>query len=393
VRNCVGPMFALLCGVLLLAGCRTESKQPAPGALPTGRVADVTPRLNASTYFAHGHLLERQGDYEHAIQQYRQALALKPDFLSARNRLAIALNKLGRHGEATREFRQAVAQDPTQAYLYNNLGFSLYLENRYQEAADVLRHALELRPDYARARMNYGVVLARLGQYDQALAEFTLATSQADAYYNLGVIQTDLGDYAAAARSLESALSLDPGFDVARQQLHEVARLAATQSPMAVPASSARMAQAEPPSQGLAPGAAASAEAAGLELAASRDLTVRPQAEEPPAPGTTARMTVAQVEAAIRAALAEAGRIPANTPSELIPPELRSGVKHEPAGGAAKSAAAEFFGLLDTLRARTNDLVSIVLKCVESLNTQAAPEASGPASGGTDSRSSTSDAP
>ncbi len=229
MHNCARLMVVVVLGAMLAwtVGCQSESRQPAPGALPTGLDTEIAPRLNASTYFAHGHLLERQGSCERACEQYRKALELSPNFLSARNRLGIALNKLGRHAEASGHFRTAIRENPTEAYLYNNLGFSLYLEGRYDAAEEALRQALELDPDYGRARMNRGVVLARLGRYDEALSDFTICSGAADAYYNLAVIQTEVGDFAEAAQTLELALQADPRLEAARQQLHLVARVAA----------------------------------------------------------------------------------------------------------------------------------------------------------------------
>ena len=219
----------IVAGVLLTwsVGCQVEDRQASPGALPTGLGPDAGPRLNASTYFAHGHLLERQGNFEAAVRQYDKALELSPSFLSARNRLGITLNKLGRHAEATAQFRKTLEQNPTEAHLHNNLGFSLYLDGRLAEAEEALERALELQPAYNRARMNYGLVLARQGLYDEARTELTLANGEADGLYNLAVIQTEMGDLAEAARTLESALASNPSFDAARQQLHMVARLAA----------------------------------------------------------------------------------------------------------------------------------------------------------------------
>ena len=216
-------------GILLVCslGCQTETHHNTPGALPAGLTDNDSPRLNASTYFAHAHLLERQGNFAQAAQQYRRAIELSPDFVSAHNRLGITLNKLGQHAEATARFREAIRLDPGKAYLHNNLGFSLYLERRYEEAAEVLEQAVELQPEFHRARMNYAIVLAHLGQYDQALAEFRLATSEADAHYNMAVVYTDLGKYADAARALETALRFNPDFEAARAHLRIVAQLAA----------------------------------------------------------------------------------------------------------------------------------------------------------------------
>lgn len=221
--------LSLVLGAALVwsAGCQSEPKKAALGPSAAEVKPELTPRLNASTYFAHGHLLERQGNYEGAVEQYQRALALSPKMTSAHNRLGITLNKLGRHAEATAQFRLAIQQNPTEAYLHNNLGFSLYLQGKYAEALSALSAALELQPDYGRAHMNKGIVLAKTGDYAPALTEFTLTSGEADAHYNLGVIQSELGDYAAAARSLENALKANPEFDAARQQLHVLARLAA----------------------------------------------------------------------------------------------------------------------------------------------------------------------
>jgi len=227
-------------------GCQTQAPNTNPGALPSGLKTDATPRLNASTYFAHGHLLERQGSFELAVEQYRHALELAPNMVSARNRLGIALNKLGHHAAASREFRAALQRAPGEAYLYNNLGFSLYLEEQHEEAAQALQRAAELKPDFKRARMNLGLALARLGRFDDALAEFTLATSEADAHYNLAVIYTETGRLAEAARALETALRLNPSFEAAREQLRVVAHLAAEEETNAPP--QATVAEATPES-------------------------------------------------------------------------------------------------------------------------------------------------
>lgn len=220
-----------LIGALLLglAACEsTNQVKNAPGALPSAQT-DVAPRLNASTYVAHGHLLERQGNFEQAAHQYRQALSLTPESGAARNRLGITLNKLGRHDEATDEFHRAISQDPGAAHLHNNLGFSLYLAGKYAEAEKAFARAVELQPTFRRAHMNRGLVLAQLERNDEALAAFRMAGDEADAYYNLAVVQTQLGQYAEAARMLEQALRADPEFADARQQLREISRLAAAE--------------------------------------------------------------------------------------------------------------------------------------------------------------------
>ena len=213
----------------LIVGCRqTPPQSSSLGNLPGPHTGDqLDPKVNATTYFSHGHLLERQGHFDRAALQYENALLQRPDFLTARNRLGITLNKLGRHEEASAQFQAAIVKHPELAYLYNNLGFSQYLEGKYDEAATAIKHSLDINPEFRRAHMNYALVLAKQGQFEQAFAHLREAGSETNAYFNMGIMLTEVERYGDAAQYLEAALALNPKFEAARQQLHEVARLAA----------------------------------------------------------------------------------------------------------------------------------------------------------------------
>lgn len=289
-----------------LVACQTTEQQFNPGALPQSHT-DATPRLNASTYVAHGHLLEQQGRLEQAAEQYRKALELTPDLPAARNRLGITLNKLGQHAEASAEFRAALARQPNTAHLYNNLGFSLYLERRYDEADQALSRAIELQPNFTRAHMNRGLVLAKLKRDADALAAFMLAGSEADAYFNLAVIQTEDRRYADAARTLEQALVHNPDFTEARAQLREVSRLAAAEEALRATAATATVTEAAPTQTASAetvvsvPASETTATSETIIIAAEPPTTIAPAdtsgattgslsdlpATPPPAPNTT----------------------------------------------------------------------------------------------------------
>lgn len=223
--------FVSLCVVVLAQslGC---SQNPA---YPSMTMADgsTAPRLNAATFFAHGHLLERQGNFQAAVERYRSAIRARPDFMTARNRLAIALNKLGKHAEASAEFRRAMAIRPGQAHLHNNLGFSLFLEEKFAEAEAACSKALAIRPSFTRAHMNRALALAKLERFDEAFAEFSLSGTLANAHFNLAVVLADAGRYADSMNEFEVAMRLDPSFEAARRQLYEVTALAAQNAPAA----------------------------------------------------------------------------------------------------------------------------------------------------------------
>lgn len=259
-----------------LTGCQSTPTTARPGGLPDdpARRSEAVPRVNASTYFAHGHLIERQGDLKGAVEQYRKALEASPKFVTARNRLGMVLNALGQHAEATAEYRRAAADNPNHAHLQNNLGFSLYLEGDYDGAEKALRRSLELNPRFRRARMNLALTLCRLGRDADALAEFSQVVPTADAHYNLATLQAADGRFAAAVLSLEAALRANPEFEAARLKLREVARLAAeAEAPVAAAPTalvgSERVAATTPaPTDSAALGDASSSSASGAKLAA-----------------------------------------------------------------------------------------------------------------------------
>jgi Flp pilus assembly protein TadD len=299
-RICLTAVTAV---VATLAACQTDQQdRSSPGALPSAK-STLTPTLNAATYAAHGELLERRGDYARAVRQFQKALELEPEMVAARNRLGVTLNKLGRHQEASAEFRRALLRQPGAPYLHNNLGFSLYLEGDLLAAENKIARALELDPDFRRAQMNYGLVLAKLGRYDEAVTYFVKAVGEADAHYNVAVIQSEAGEYVAAAHSLERALDIDPNLSAAREQLRYVARYAAAEEAArlaAEEAEAARLAAEQAEAERLA--AERKAEEYAIAQEAAQQAAERRAAEE------QAARAAAEEEQARRVAAAQAAR-------------------------------------------------------------------------------------
>ncbi|TWT40308.1 lipoprotein NlpI [Phycisphaerae bacterium RAS1] len=316
-------------------GCQNAQTVSRPGELPqdAARKSDAAPRLNASTYFAHGHLIERQGDLKGAAEQYRKALEISPKFLSARNRLGMVLNALGQHAEASAEFRHAVADNANQAHLHNNLGFSLLLEGDYEGARAALGRALELNPGFRRARMNHALALAHLGHDEEALAEFLQVVPPADANFNLATMQASKGRYAEAARSLEAALQANPEFEAARLKLREVARLAAETPPPQIAAESDAPAGEADESVQAVP-----AEESPAEVVAEPSAEMGAVDPASPASPTGATETTEVAEAAARTAAVEPS---SETHAEKAPEPLETPVDDTTAveqAGAASPA-------------------------------------------------------
>ncbi len=119
--------------------------------------------------------------------------------------LGILNDDLRKYHEAEDAYRGAIALAPNQDYLHNNLGYNLKLQGKTQESAGCFRKALELNPKSETARNN----LAELLKANPEAASGALkdASDPATAHNNLGAYYIEKGDYAAARKELEIAMS------------------------------------------------------------------------------------------------------------------------------------------------------------------------------------------
>ena len=152
-------------------------------------------------------------DTDHAIEQYRQAVAIDPSHGPALYNLGLALAAQDRLDEAITQYRRALAIRPDYADAHNNLGNALLRQGKIDEAIEHYHQALEIWPDYALAHRNLGLALAQGGQSAQAIIHFQRA------------VQID-PDYAAAHQNLADVLSRTSRFAEAADHYRIVLRLA-----------------------------------------------------------------------------------------------------------------------------------------------------------------------
>jgi tetratricopeptide (TPR) repeat protein len=139
-----------------------------------------------------GNALAAQGRYDQAIEHYRAALAIKPDLQEALIGTGGSLVRAGRAAEAVAAYREALRIDPQSPQAHNGLGSALSLLYRDDEAMAEFNRALELKPDLPSAHLNIAIVLLRRG------------------------------DVAGARHRLETALSIDPSYEPARNVLARI---------------------------------------------------------------------------------------------------------------------------------------------------------------------------
>jgi tetratricopeptide (TPR) repeat protein len=132
------------------------------------RAADLDPQL-AAPHATLGYILtDYDLDWPKAEAEFQRALAIDPNYSTARQWYANLLTVAGRFDEAEREMRRAQEADPLSLIANAALGWSLYFAGNYDGALEQCRRTLALEPGYLLAHMWGGWALDALGQPREA---------------------------------------------------------------------------------------------------------------------------------------------------------------------------------------------------------------------------------
>lgn len=93
-----------------------------------------------------GNAYKNKGQYDRAIQDYDQALRLKPDYAEAFNNRGIAYWKKGQFDRAIQDYDQAIRLKPDDALAYGNRAFARKALGQIDQAKADAKRALELDP-------------------------------------------------------------------------------------------------------------------------------------------------------------------------------------------------------------------------------------------------------
>lgn len=156
----------------------------------------------------HAMIAEDDGDYDVAIADYEQWLALRPNCAVAYGNRAYMYMDLGRHDDALVDFNRAIELDPTLAYVFEGREeyYSLYDEPGYALHDIYIGNGLRDYDDgdYGHAVYEFTRSINNTSPYNDYTYEFAIA------YFNLGRAHIELGNLDLAADAFEEALILNP---------------------------------------------------------------------------------------------------------------------------------------------------------------------------------------
>jgi protein O-GlcNAc transferase len=145
-----------------LIGCKKHSTRTV---WPFRKKTDSAEVLKAL-----GNARKARGDAAGAIESYRRALEVSPDYLPALYNLGLILHETFRLEEAEHCFRRVLELDPIDADALFHLGALLHKRSALQEAAQMYRRALLRAPDNPHLWLAMGAVLGELpGQTEESI--------------------------------------------------------------------------------------------------------------------------------------------------------------------------------------------------------------------------------
>jgi tetratricopeptide (TPR) repeat protein len=100
-----------------------------------------------------GDIYRSIGLFDHAIGEYKKALALNPHYLDIRTKLGQALRENGRTHDSLAEFKQVLKEKTTYAPALIQLGVTYYTLDKANDAKNAWRKALECEPENEYAKM------------------------------------------------------------------------------------------------------------------------------------------------------------------------------------------------------------------------------------------------
>jgi len=188
-------LFALLVFAPLQAGCNRKPAEQAgaPAPAPTAEVphqqgAAGSQSGDARALFERGLEAYRDDRDEEAVESFRQAVALDPDFAEAHYRLGRAYNAMKQSEEADKSF---------------------------EEAARLYEKITKREPKNSDAYYFLGLSYQEIGKYDEAVKAFKEAVKNSpeendDKYYELASAHFKIAQYDESVRALKKTLELNP---------------------------------------------------------------------------------------------------------------------------------------------------------------------------------------
>lgn len=145
----------------------------ARSVLAPVRLVASNDTLTAEDWFHIGGMCEDEERYADAVEAYRRAISLRPDYAEAFFNLGNVMRATGDTADAQDAYQAAVACDPHLHWAWYNLADIQEETGRLRDAVASLERAVAISPTYADAHFNLARCYERIGRVKEAKAHWT----------------------------------------------------------------------------------------------------------------------------------------------------------------------------------------------------------------------------
>jgi tetratricopeptide (TPR) repeat protein len=181
---------------------------------------------NAWGYYMLGLSAWKSGDLTKSEQAFEKALSIDPHHVKSLVNESRVFIEQKRHDDAIDRLTRAASIDSESAEVYRLLGRSYHAKGQTDEAVEAYQTAIELNDRDVWSMNNLGLVLLEAKRADEALPLLTKAVELRkdvpEFQNNLGMALEHTGRFKAAATAYSGALTADPGYAKAKQNLARV---------------------------------------------------------------------------------------------------------------------------------------------------------------------------
>ena len=168
----------------------------------------------ATAYKNRGNAYDDKGEYDLALADYEQAVAINPQDADAFNSRGTTYTALGRYELAIQDFDQAIKLNPASPMAFGNRCFAKALLGQLEQGLADCNEALRVKPKNPGAFAARGFVYLKLKRFEAAIAdcnaELQIVPDDPYSLYGRGIAKYLKGDLRGGDGDMVAAQSIKP---------------------------------------------------------------------------------------------------------------------------------------------------------------------------------------
>jgi tetratricopeptide (TPR) repeat protein len=168
---------------------------------------------DAKTWYNQGEEFRQKSDYSAAVDAYRNAVSIDPEYTDAWFSLAYVYVQTDRLDDAADAYLHVLAIEPDMTPALKGLSYVYSRQGKDVEALAAIEHAIEINSDDPLAWLQKGLTLSALGRTNESIQAYTkvidLAPDNFDAWLCIGLEYYSTGNYPSALEAFDRALDID----------------------------------------------------------------------------------------------------------------------------------------------------------------------------------------